>query len=159
MKYIFALGFLFIMSLSVSAQKKSVVGKWKISSINSAGTDLDLEHPDGIKKMLADEMKKEGKEADSATVEQTFTTVIGALKSLEFEFTNNGLFLVTATNMDHKQKTDSLTYTVDYSKNLVKTTSNKNGTPKTNEMAISFDKEYLVLNNAAEKQVLKLKKE
>ena len=53
MKYTFALGFLFAISLSVSAQQNSVVGKWKIASVNSAGTNLDLEHPESIKKKLA----------------------------------------------------------------------------------------------------------
>ena len=160
MKRLFLFALLAVMACGAAvAQKNSVVGKWKIASINVDGMDLDLENPASIKKMLTEQIQKEsGQVPDSNTVNMAYSMMAQALEGMRLEFTAGGKGFFEMPNPMGATQKDTCSYTMDYATGIMKTVDTKDG--KKEQMTFQFVGDYLVMTKQEAKgpEVVKLKR-
>lgn len=141
------------------AQTKSIVGKWKFAQVSSNGVTFDLEHPETIRKTLADEMAKQtGGPADTAQVNKTYDMLVGALSGIVMEFNASGTGLVSHTDPGGKRSSDSLSYIADYPNNVLTTFERKDGSDKKTDLDMKFEGDYLTLTDKEKGEVVKLRR-
>src|SRR5215204_4191057 len=83
----------FIMALSMPAvaQKKSLVGKWTIVSLDAEGISINMEKPAESKRIFASQIEKEtGSKPDSAMVENAYASLSSMFATMKLEFTSTG---------------------------------------------------------------------
>src|SRR5215212_3115453 len=113
---------------SANAQKNSIVGKWKVASLNVEGLSIDLENPEATRKLLADQIQKEsGKTPDSATISMAYNMMTMIFEGMRMEFTASGKGIYVIPDPSSGMKTDTANYTVDYTKGVLNTVSKEDG--------------------------------
>jgi len=141
------------------AQKNSIVGKWNFASLSTPEFSFDLENPAATKKMIIEEVKKEGgAPLDSAMLDMAFNMMASAFKSMSFEFTADGQAVFSAPGEEGGLKKDIASYTVDYTKGTLTTTENIDGAEKKETIRISFAGDYLTMENVEKKEIIKVKR-
>ena len=160
MKRLFIAGIVVLMAAGgVQAQSNTIVGKWKIASLQGGGLSLDLENPENTRKALAEQIAKEsGKPADSATLAQTLTMFTSMFENMSLEFTKDGKGIYIMGDGMGGTKSDTATYTVDYAKGIVKTVSKEEGQAKNEEMTIKFEGDYLTMVKVTDGETVKLRR-
>lgn len=153
--------FAIIATSSGYAQKNTIVGKWKFASLSTPDFSMDVENPASTKKILLEEIKKEGGQApDSATLEMAVNMMSSAFKSMSFEFTESGDAIFIAPDADGDgTKTEKAKYTVDYDKGIFTTIEMVEGKEKKETVKISFNGDYMTMENAEKKEVIKVKRD
>jgi hypothetical protein len=151
-----------LLSVASFAQKNSVVGKWQIASIKTGGLDMNLENPADLKKMMSEQMEKEGRKPDSAQLEMVFNMLTAVFNGMRMEFKADGTANFVVPNpQGGEPKTELAKYTADYAKGIMTTVSTQKGTEKKEDMSFKFEGEYLILHKEGkgeEGETLKLKK-
>jgi hypothetical protein len=147
MKRLLLAGLVVLLGTVGAMAQNSIIGKWKVASVNAEGMTIDLEKPENTKKLLAAQFAKEsGKEADSATINQMYTMFTTVFQGMSIEFTKSGMGIFTMSNpRESGVKTDTARYTVDYAKGIMNTVSKEEGKEKHEQMNIKFEGEYLVM--------------
>ena len=161
MKRICLIAFLIVTgTVATFAQQKTMVGKWKLSSISTGGMNVNVDNPAETKKLLADQIKKgTGTEPDSAQVEMMYNMVAPMFSSMTLEFTDKGIAYYTIPSPAGTPTSDTASYVADYTKGTFTTTSKEeDGTDKKETSKFSFDGELLVVENAEKGEVIKLKR-
>ena len=144
-----------------SAQTKSVVGKWKIASLQTPEMNIDLEDPASVRKMMSDQMEKgSGQKPDSAQLEMIVNMLTSTFRDLRMEFTSAGVANFTVPNPAGEAKSEKGTYTADYAKGVLTTTMKDGKQDKKETFNIRFEGDYLILGKTGEgsSETLKLKK-
>jgi hypothetical protein len=161
MKHILLIAFMAILGTgSVYAQKNTIVGKWKFASLSTPDFSMDIENPASTKKFLLEEIKKEGGQApDSATLEMAVNMMSAAFKSMSFEFTESGDAIFIAPDEDGGTKAEKAKYTVDYAKGTFTTIETVDGKEKKETIKISFNGDYMTMENVEKKEVIKVKRD
>lgn len=151
-----------VLAVSGSAQTKSVVGKWKIASLQTAEMNINLEDPQSIRKMMADQMEKgSGQKPDSAQLEMIVNMLTSTFRDLRMEFTAEGEANFTVPNpQGGEAKSEKGTYTADYAKGVMTTTMKEGATNKKENFNIRFEGDYLILGKTGDgpSETLRLKK-
>lgn len=151
-----------LLSVASFAQKNSIVGKWQIASIKTNGLDMNLENPAALKKMMSEQMEKEGQKPDSAQLEMVFNMLTAVFNGMRMEFKADGTAnFVVPNGQGGEPKTEIAKYTADYTKGVLTTVSNQKGTEKKEDMTFKFEGEYLILHKedkGEEGETIKLKK-
>jgi hypothetical protein len=148
-----------ILSTCLYAQSPSIVGKWKVASVKAGGVDIDMENPASIKKMLADQIQKEGGQApDSATLNMAYTMVTGVFEKMQFEFTQDGKGVISVPDETGTMRQETATYKVDYASGVLSTTSKENGKEKKEDMKIRFEGEYMWMTKGNGQETIKLRR-
>lgn len=144
-----------VLSLSAFAQDKSIVGKWKLTTLNSQGVNFNVDNPEQMKSELKKQFEASGAQADSAMIDMIFKSMMDALGNMVFDFGSNGK-LVVNMSVDGSQKKEEEDYTVDYTKSLIIS----KGKEKEQKINFRFEKENLVLviDEEGKKSEMTLKK-
>lgn len=159
MKRAFLVCLVAITSATGLMAQQSIIGKWKIVGIQAQGINIDLENPVSGKKLISAEIEKQsGKAPDSATVNQAYTMFASMFEGMSVEFTKDGKGIAMIPDGTGGLKADTASYTVDYSKGIVKTESKEEGMPKNEEMTIKFDGDYLVMIKTKDGETMRLKR-
>jgi hypothetical protein len=143
---------------SALAQSKTLVGKWKLSSISTEGITVNVDNPAETKKLLAEQMKKAGQPSDSAQIEMMYNMVAPMFSSMTIEFTDKGkaFFYVPGPS---GATSDTASYVADYTKGTFVTTSKtESGTEKKETSKFSFEGALLVVENEEKGELIKLKR-
>ena len=144
---------------AVHAQSKSIVGKWKVASINVEGMNLDLEKPESIRQTIADQMSKAGQTPDSATLNMMFTRLTSTFEGMQLEFTSNGKAIYVMPDGQGSLKSDTAAYSIDNTLAEVNTVSKEDGVEKKETMSFKFEGDYLVLTKKEkEGETIRLKR-
>lgn len=127
-------------SVATFAQNKTVVGKWKLSTLTAQGVTFNIEDPQQIKGELKKQFEASGAQADSAMVEMVFKSIYDALANMVFDFGTNGK-LTMNVSQDGQEKKEEEDYTVDYAKGVIVS----KGREKEQNIAFKFDNDNLIL--------------
>lgn len=160
MKRLLLAGLVFFLATGGAMAQNSIVGKWKVAGLTAEGMNFDLDKPEQTKKLLAEQFQKQaGKAPDTAMLEQMYTMLTSTFQTMVLEFTSNGKGIVSLNNpMSGEPKNDTASYTVDYAKGIVNTTSKEEGQEKNEQMKFKFEGEYLVMTKENEGVTLRLRR-
>jgi hypothetical protein len=151
--------FIMVLSIPAIAQKKTVVGKWKIVSLDAEGISINLEKPEESKLIFAAQIEKEsGSKPDSAMVENAYSSLSTMFATMQLEFTTTGKGIYSVPLPGGDVKKDTATYTVDYTKGILNTTTIEEGKKKTDNIKIKFEGDYLIMINDEKKETIKVKR-
>jgi len=156
MKRIFFFAVLTALSFSVFAQEKSVVGKWKLTKLNSQGVTFNIEDPAQMKSELTKQFEASGQPVDSNMVNMVFNQLYLSLSTLTFDFGSDGKLLIDAKSEDAPKKEEE-NYTVDYTKGVITSKSKE----KEQKIGFKFEGETLILtveDSPGKSSVLSFKK-
>jgi hypothetical protein len=156
---LFVVVFAIILCIPAVAQNKTVVGKWTVVGVNAEGMDIDLENPAKSKQQLAIQMQKEtGAKADSASVEVAFATMASMIDGMTVEFTSKGKGIFFIPLPSGEIKSDTASYTVDYAKGVMNTSSMEGGVQVKDKLKIKFEGDYLTMINEEKNEAIKVKR-
>jgi hypothetical protein len=161
MKRIFFLVAVVFVSTISFAQSNSIIGKWKFASITTADFSVDLENPASMKKMLIEQIEKEGgKVPDSVELNAGIEMMSSMFRDMRMEFTTDGKAIAFIPDPSGSGKVigDTAKFTVDYTKGVMNTVSVKEGKEKKEQMTFKFDGEYLVMTKPDENESIKMKR-
>lgn len=91
-------------SVATFAQNKTVVGKWKLSTLTAQGVTFNIEDPQQIKGELKKQFEASGAQADSAMVEMVFKSIYDALANMVFDFGTNGKLTMNVSQDGQEKK-------------------------------------------------------
>lgn len=154
MKKIFLSLAVMLLTVIAFAQEKSVVGTWKIVRIQSPEIDIDLENKESMKAFANKMFGAQGQTPDSAMVEQFSEIMRKQFVNARMVFGSNGECEYSMPSEDGETKTDKATYTVDYAKKTMYTTSKDSG--KKEELEFNFEKDRLVIKEKGSTETLYL---
>jgi len=160
MKHFLVIVFLAVLGSSPAfAQKNNIVGKWTFASISSSEFSFDLENPVAAKKLLIEEIKKEGGQIpDSTTLDLAITMMTAAFDLMSFEFTTDGKAIFSAPAEEGGLKQETAKYTVDYTAGTLTTIETIDGKEKKEVIKISFKGDYLTMEKVDKKEIIKVKR-
>ena len=151
----------FLLSLAVMlltviafAQEKTVVGTWKIVRIQSEEVDIDLQNKATLKAFVSKIFEAQGQQADSAQVEQFAQIMTKQFEGARMIFNANGECEYLLPGEGGQTKSDKASYTVDYAKKIMYTTSKSTG--KKEEVQFSFENDRLVVHEKDSKETISL---